>query len=116
MANIPKNYPSGSTDEEIYQAIKELSADVLNSGANINTVLQLTPVVNLGQNELQKRILERSSKETSKLEKIAIVIASVSIILSAIAIYFSYQSVKSSERWENNQIELLKQIRDNAKR
>ena len=116
MATIPTNYPSDSTDEQIYQVIKELSGEVLNTGANINTVLQLTPLINLGQNELQKRILDRSSKETSKLEKIAIIIASVSIILSAIAIYFSYQSVKSSERWENNQIELLKQIRDNTKK
>ena len=116
MANISKNYPSGSTDGQIYQVIKELSEEVLNSGANINTVLQLTPLINLGQNELQKRILDKSSKEVSKLEKIAIVIASVSIILSAIAIYFSFQSVKSSKRWENNQIELLEQIQENTRK
>ncbi len=59
MANLPRNYPYGCSDRDISKAIKELSDDVLGSGANINRVLQMTPSIALGQNELQSRQTKR---------------------------------------------------------
>ncbi len=107
MATIPANYPYGSTDEQIQQAVKELSDDIVNSAANINTVLQLAPLVQLGQNELQKRVAEKSAKTAEKAERIAIGIAAFSIILSFVAIGFSYASFKSDENWQKEETRLL---------
>lgn len=115
MATIPTNYPGGSTDEQIQQAIKELSEDIVKSSANINTVLQVAPLVQLGQNELQKRIVEKSSKTADKAERIAIGIASFSIILSLVAIGFSYVSFKSDENWQKEEARLLGEIEKEIK-
>lgn len=115
MATIPTNYPYESTDEQIQQAVKELSDDIVKSGANVNTVLQLAPLVQLGQNELQKRILEKAAKTAEKAEKTAIGIAAFSIIISFIAIGFSYVSFRSDENWQKEETRLLGEIEQEIK-
>ena len=107
MATIPTNYPYESTDEQIQQAVKELSDDIVKSEANVNTVLQLAPLVQLGQNELQKRILEKSAKTAEKAEKTAIGIAGFSVVLSLVAIWFSYLSFKTDDNWQKEETRLL---------
>ncbi|MCX6747760.1 MAG: hypothetical protein NTW98_02320 [Candidatus Nomurabacteria bacterium] len=116
MANIPTNYPSGSTDEQIQQAVKELSEDIMKSQANINTVLAFAPLIQLGQNEIQKRILEKSVKTAHKSERTAIVVASFSIVLSLIAIFFSYLSFASDEKWQKDETRLLNEINNSLQR
>lgn len=70
----PPNYPSGSTDEEIHRIIKEYSQAIISSGVQINSVLQFSPIILLGQNELQKRTIEKmqkvNEKNLSTIEKI----------------------------------------------
>ena len=107
---IHKNYPSGSPDEEIFVVISDFSKRIVDSNFNINTVLQLSPAIQLGQSEIQKRILERSAKETSKIQKLAICIAIISLLFSFIAIYLTYLNIRSDQVWQTNQINLLKEI------
>ena len=114
MARIPLNYPTDSSNEKIIEVINELSREIIDSGANINLVLQLSPVISLGQIELQKRILENNRNitsdlhtEVSKLSKIteqnsisskkyarastliSIMALTISFIALGISIYFS---------------------------
>jgi len=53
MATIPANYPDGCTPEEIRTAIKDMQADLVASSYRINAVLQYSPLINLGQSELE---------------------------------------------------------------
>ena len=112
MASIPQNYPHGCKDEEISQVIKELCDDILKAGANINTVLRLTPLVELGQGEIQKRIIDRSAKTSGRLATIAIIVATISVVMSGVAVYFSYVSITSSAVWQTEQLKILREIRD----
>ena len=128
MASIPTNYPSESTDGEINSVIKELSLEIVNSGGNINTVMQLSPIISLGQTEMQKRILDGNRSVTSELhaevkrqsessernEKASKRISLAAIILSvvsiAISIYFSVQSDRQNKEWQQTQTSLLQQL------
>ncbi len=112
MTTIPTNYPHGCKEEQIFEAIKALSEDVVTSGANINKVMQLTPLVQLGVVELQKRLIEKSSRISERLTMIAIGIATVSVLLSLAANYSSYISTVSGEGWKAEQLLTLQQIRD----
>jgi hypothetical protein len=68
MANVPTNYPVGSSDEEISQVITELSSEILVGGANINSVLQFTPLITVGQSELTKREISRMVSAINDVE------------------------------------------------
>lgn len=59
--SIPSNYPHGCTDEQIRQALVDLSSELISG--HINDVLRLSPLVAAGQSELQARIAERGSQE-----------------------------------------------------
>jgi hypothetical protein len=63
VASLPPNFPHGASDEEILEALESLGTDLLASGGNINSVLQLTPLVTIGQNELQSRQAKRSGDQ-----------------------------------------------------
>ena len=135
MARIPLNYPTDSSNEKIIEVINELSREIIDSGANINLVLQLSPVISLGQIELQKRILENNRNitsdlhtEVSKLSKIteqnsisskkyarastliSIMALTISFIALGISIYFSIQDNKETEQWRSEEINLLQNI------
>lgn len=69
MATLPAGYPHECTDEQIRSTIASLSQDIVN-GPNINTVLQLSPLISLGQNELQRRLVEKMQRETITLKEI----------------------------------------------
>ena len=51
MANLYPNYPYGCTDKDIAKAIKEYSDEILAARADINKVLQFSPL--LGINSLR---------------------------------------------------------------
>jgi hypothetical protein len=60
---MPLNYPRGCTDAQILETLERISAELLRSGAQINRVLQLSPLITIGQLELQARLADRSSRE-----------------------------------------------------
>jgi hypothetical protein len=63
MATIPGNYPHGSTDDEILQVMQDVTEDLARGGFDINHVLRMSPLITVGQNEMQARIARRSSEE-----------------------------------------------------
>ncbi len=77
--------------------------------------MQLAPLVQLGQNELQKRIVEKAAKNSEKAERVAIGIATFSIFLSFVAIGFSYVSFRSDENWQKEETRLLGEIEQEIK-
>ena len=63
MATIPPGYPHSVSDDEILRVLSELANDIFQAGANINTTLQLGPLVSAGQNELATRNMKRGMDE-----------------------------------------------------
>lgn len=139
MAVIPLNYPSGCSIEEILKVINDLSQEIIASGGDINKVLRFVPIINIGQAELQKRILEKSNKivddlhkETKQLKEIAELnskssevyakatqyISIIALVISVIAVfissYFSTKADRSSQIWQSEQLNILKDLDKNT--
>lgn len=141
MASLPNNFPTGSTNEQIIQVVQELSNDIFAKRADINAVLQLTPLMMVGLAELQKRALlenhrttqdlhsevtelkditsnytagsEKFSKASQWLSVIAIIISIFSIGLS---IYWGIKNDLSNKDWQNSQLDVLNQINEQLSR
>ena len=58
--NIPVNYPTGCTDEQLRESIDAIYADIIESAANVNVVIRLTPLAQSGQNEMTHRHVRRA--------------------------------------------------------
>ena len=52
---VPSNYPRGCSDTQILETVQAVSAELLRRGAQVNAVLQLSPLITIGQLELQAR-------------------------------------------------------------
>jgi hypothetical protein len=63
MPTIPPNYPHGCSDDEILQVMQDVTTDLQRGGFDINHVLRISPIITVGQNEMQTRIAQRSSVE-----------------------------------------------------
>jgi hypothetical protein len=61
--SLSHDYPHGRTDAEILETLTALAREINRSGADINIVLRLRPLITVGQNELQARFARRSSEE-----------------------------------------------------
>jgi hypothetical protein len=137
---IPTNYPIDCTDEEIIRVIRELSQEMIAGGGNINTVMQFTPLITVGQAELQKRVLhennstteelhaetvqlktitENYSKSSEQFAKSSRILSMLAIIISIISllalVYFGFKSNQSDKVWQNEQLKILKDINSNLK-
>ncbi len=108
--HYPANYPKGCTDEQIEKFIDDCSKH-LYTGTH-ESISNVSSWINLGQNELQRRILRKSAEESSWTTKIIIFIAVISLVLSFAAIYFTIKTVKSEDQWQKDEINSLQQIRD----
>lgn len=84
-----KNFPIGCTDKELTTAISEYANEITKNKADINVVLQCSPLIQLGLGELQGRFTKRTMWAS-------LVIAVLSIILSALALYVSIKSLELS--------------------
>lgn len=93
--NIPLNYPHGCTDEQILLVLQDINTELLRCGANVNDVLQLGPLITIGQTELQARISNRNSKElqaaigtfkssSDKASLVLIVLTGVIVVLTLV--------------------------------
>lgn len=58
---IPPGYPQHCSDEQLLETISRLTSVLLTSG-NTNSVLHYSPFIALGQNELQRRQVEKMAK------------------------------------------------------
>ena len=107
MTTINSQYPYGMKDKEIAEAIKEYSAVIYNSKADINSVLRFSPLIQLGQTELQGR-------QTKRVTTLSIIVSIVSLLIAGSALYVSLYSSRVSSRWEGSQINLLKELKTEA--
>jgi len=108
MATIDRQYPHGMKDNEIENKIKDYSEIIVGSDPNMDTLLQYSPLIQLGQNELQRR-------QTKYVTRLSIAGSILSIFISVLAVIVAYTSYVSSTRWENNQISLLSKLKLEAK-
>jgi hypothetical protein len=85
MAQIQENYPSGCTNKEIKELLQGYSKDIYDARANINTVLKLSPLIQIGLQELQGR-------QNNKITSLSLGISLLSLIVSAVTLYASFCS------------------------
>lgn len=105
--NIPKNYPTDCTLDQIRSTILDIQSELERVGFNINSVLQFSPLINLGQSELERRqsaVVVRQSK----------ILAFVSVGVAVVALLIAGFGAASSAEWEAKQIELLTTIGGNT--
>ncbi len=57
-AKLYKGYPREMSNEEIVNVIKSYNEVIVGSKGDINKVLQFSPLIQLGENELQSRKIE----------------------------------------------------------
>jgi hypothetical protein len=103
MATISVDYPHKLNDDELEKAILEYSIEIFNKQGNINAVMLYSPLIQLGQNELQGR-------QTKRATRLSVGASLLSIIIAFLALYISLSSSRASARWESDQLEILEQI------
>ena len=106
MAKVYANYPHGLSDKQLVEAIQEYATTINSSGVNINTVLQFSPYISLGLNELQ-------SRQNKRITRISIGVGIVSLTVAAVALYISLDSGRSSDVSSARQIVLLEELNKN---
>ena len=113
MLNIPDNFPSRASNEEVLRVIKEVHDEIANSGFNVDKVLQLSPIIQVGQSELQTRFMNKSAETSDKLAKIAVGIAVLSLVISGTTIYISVLLNNEDNTVRNEQLQVLEEIKTN---
>ena len=81
-------------DKEIEDSIKEYSEEIFKSKAGINTVMRFSPLIQLGQTELQGR-------QTKRVTCLSIIVSIVSLFIAGTALYVSFNTSRASTHWEN---------------
>lgn len=104
MPYINSSFPRGLSDKEIEQHINEYQDAIFKAGASTNQVLQFSPLIQLGQNELQNR-------KTEKTARLSIGLGLLSVFIASVALVVSFIGSRSSSQWETSQIELLEKIK-----
>ena len=82
MAQVREHYPYRCTDEEIKELIQDYSKEIYDSRANINTVLAMSPLLQLGLQELQ-------SRQNKNITYLSLGVSTISLIVSAVTLYVS---------------------------
>nr|MDA8262937.1 hypothetical protein [Actinomycetota bacterium] len=65
---VPPNYPQACTDDELTATVRDLGLEILKSGARINDVMRIQPLMAVGQTELQLRLIKRLSDQVDHLQ------------------------------------------------
>lgn len=103
MANLYKNYPEGMKDAEIIKCVREYTDEIIQSGAQVNTVWQLTPLIQLGQYELEKR-------QSMRITRLTIGVSIVSMFIAVVALWIALESNRDSNSWKQSQLGVLEDI------
>lgn len=82
MAQIKENYPAGCSEKEIKELLQGYSKDIYDARANINTVLALSPLLQMGLQELQGR-------QNKRITNLSLFISFLSLIISGVTLFFS---------------------------
>jgi uncharacterized coiled-coil protein SlyX len=106
MAIVYPNYPRGLSDKKLIEAIDEYANEINASRVNINTVLQLSPYISLGLNELQ-------SRQSKRVTRISLGISVLSLFIAALALYVSLESGRSIDVSSARQTAILEELSKN---
>lgn len=100
--------PDAEIDAEILHFTEVLNTDI----NNLTHVTKYLLLIQKNQNEIQRRIQERAAENSVKSEKTTTCLTVISVILTIATIWLSYQSIKTDDQWQEEEIQLLKEIRD----
>ena len=103
MATVYPDYPHGLSDKKLVAAIQEYATTINTSRANINTVLQFSPYISLGLNELQ-------SRQNKRTTYVSFGVGLVSLIVAGVALHISIDSSRSGDLSSARQIALLEEV------
>lgn len=106
MANVYPNYPRGLSDKNLVEAIDEYANEINASRVDINKVLQFSPYISLGLNELQ-------SRQSKRVTRISLGISIVSLAIAALALYVSLESGRTSDISGARQVTILEELNKN---
>lgn len=100
MAPIYPNYPGGCSDKKIKEAIQGYSDDIYSARGNINTVMSLSPLLQMGLSELNGR-------QNKRIACLSLVIGIISLGVAGVALFISININNDST---NKQLESLNKI------
>lgn len=103
MPTIPENYPDGCESEQIKTTIREMQNHLVQNGFQVNSVLQFSPLINLGQSELERRQNEAIVTQSKRMGYISLAIA-------VIALGISIHGDRGSSEWEQKQLTILEKV------
>ena len=100
---VPHDYPYGCDDKRISSILREYANEIVASDGNVNKVLQLAPLIVIGQAELQGR-------QTSRISRISVGLGVLSIVIAVVALWVSIANSRTDASWRTSQSEVLKTI------
>lgn len=103
MPSVFNGYPDKLSTKELKATVADYQKAIVDSKGNINTILQFSPLIQLGLEEIRIRSSRLSAILTS-------IIAITSLVASIFAINLSEKAMKSSKAWEERQIKSLNEI------
>jgi hypothetical protein len=106
--NMPENYPYGSDEKEISSALRGYADEIIASGGDVNTVLQLAPLIVIGHTELQ-------SRQTNRVTRISVGLGILSLVIALVALWVSIANNRTETHWQTTQLELLNRIEADLK-
>jgi hypothetical protein len=109
MALVFQNYPHGLDDQALQNAVQSYIQAIYDARANINTVLQYSPLLQLGQSEMQRRIADRNAATAKRLTYVSLGVATVALLLSVLGTW-------SSSRWESAQLAAIAEANSRLER
>jgi len=107
MAKVYPKYPRGLSDKQLVDVIDEYANEINASRVDINKVLQFSPYISLGLNELQ-------SRQSKRITRISFGISIVSLAIAVLALYVSLESSHSTNIFGARQVEILEELNKNA--
>lgn len=103
MADLKENHPLGFENKEIEDLVNQYAVEIFERRANPNAILQFSPLIQLEHNELQGR-------QTQSATRLSVGVSILSLLIAGMAVYVSLAAFLSSERWKEEQLEMLSQV------
>jgi hypothetical protein len=111
MALIDANYPHGFTDEKIKEHIAKYAEEIVDAGGHANAVAFITPLIQMGQLELQMRQTEQQGRQTKWATRLSIGVAIFALVISGWGLQVTDNAAKASSRWEESQLAVLDTVK-----
>lgn len=120
MPDVGRPYPLAWSDEEILGQLVDSAVELEKRGFDINAVLQLTPIMSVGQSELVRRAGQRNAESAERIARssrqLAIVAVVIAVATLLVTVGLAVWQDRSSRDWQNEQTRILVQIRDELRR